>query len=541
MLEKFKELGLSDATLKELQKKGFEEPTEIQEKTIAILLNEDVDVIGQAQTGTGKTAAFGLPILEQMRENSKTIQALVLVPTRELAIQVSEEINSFKGSRKFQIMPVYGGQSITDQLQRLKKGVDVVVGTPGRVFDHIRRKSITLEDVSYVVLDEADEMLNMGFLEEVEEILKHTNPARRTLLFSATMPERIMAIAKQYMRKYRVVTMKKGQLTVDLTDQIYFEVDPSDRLESLCRIIDVQKDFYGLVFCRTKVGVDELAGRLLDRGYEADGIHSDLSQFQRERILDKFKKRKIKVLVATDVAARGIDVNDLTHVINYSLPQDAESYIHRIGRTGRAGKKGIAVTFISPDEYRKLMYITKVTKTAIRREKIPRVSDIVSIKRDRIRAELDEIIRDMAHEEYIKTALLMLKENDPTDVVAALLKYSLEDELSEKKYNKIREFNEVSVDTRGTARLFISLGKKDGLTPKKLTKLINNQTNIPAGKISEIKVMDSFSFLTVPFKEAEVILQAFKERKGESRPIVKRADINEKKKKKYKNKNKNKK
>ncbi len=536
LLEKFKALGLSDITLNEIEKKGFEEPTEIQEKTIAIFLNEDVDIIGQAQTGTGKTAAFGLPLLEVMRENAGVIQALVLVPTRELAIQVSEEINSFKGSRKFQIMPVYGGQSISDQLHRLAKGVDVVVGTPGRVFDHIRRKSISLDGVSYVVLDEADEMLNMGFIEEVEEILKHTNPARRTLLFSATMPGRVMAIAKQYMRKYRVVAMKKGQLTVDLTDQIYFEVAPSDRLESLCRIIDVQKDFFGLVFCRTKVAVDELAGRLVDRGYDADGIHSDLSQSQRERILDKFKKRQIKVLVATDVAARGIDVIDLTHVINYSLPQDADSYIHRIGRTGRAGKKGIAVTFISPDEYRKLMYITKVTKTAIRKEKVPRASDIVSIKRERIRAELDEMIHDMAHEEYIKTALLMLRENDPTDVVAALLKYTLDDELSEKKYTDIREFNEVSVDKQGTARLFISLGKKDGLTPRKLIKLINNQAKVPAGKVTEIKVMDSFSFLTVPFKEAEVILKEFKDRKGESRPIVKRADITEKKKKKKKKK-----
>jgi ATP-dependent RNA helicase DeaD len=530
-LSKFKELGLSEATLAEIQKKGFEEPTEIQEKIIPILLMEDIDVIGQAQTGTGKTAAFGLPLLEKMREDSKSVQALVLVPTRELAIQVSEEINSFKGSRKFQIIPIYGGQSMTDQLARLKKGVHVVVGTPGRVYDHIRRKSLVLDQVSYVVLDEADEMLNMGFIEEVEEILKHTNPDRRTFLFSATIPDRITAIAKQYMGTYKIVAMKKGQLTVDLTDQIYFEVAASDRLESLCRIIDVEKDFYGLIFCRTKVAVDELTGRLIDRGYDADGIHGDLSQHQRERILDKFKKQQITILVATDVAARGIDVMNLTHVINYSLPQDADSYIHRIGRTGRAGKKGIAVTFISPDEYRKLMNITRVTKTAIRKEKIPRASEIVMIKTSRINSELNEIIREMGHRDYIKTALLMLKENDPADVVAALLKYSLDDELSEKKYKDIKEFNEISVDHKGTARLFISLGKKDNLTPKKLTKLINNETKIPAGKISEIKVMDSFSFLTVPFKEAEIILQAFKGRKGERKPIVKRANTPKKKRK----------
>ena len=525
ILRKFKDLGLSDATLEQLQKKGFEEPTEIQEKTIPIMLSEDVDIIGQAQTGTGKTAAFGLPLLDLLGEHAKTIQALVLVPTRELAIQVSEEINSFRGSRKFQVIPVYGGQSMSDQLQRLRKGVDIVVGTPGRVFDHIRRKSITLDEVSFVVLDEADEMLNMGFIEEVEEILKHTNPARRTLLFSATMPSRVMEVAKRHMREYRLIALKKDRLTVDLTDQIYFEVAPSDRLETLCRIIDMEKEFYGLVFCRTKVEVDELAGRLIDRGYNADGIHGDLSQFQRERMLDKFRKRQITILAATDVAARGIDVVDLTHVINYSLPQNADSYIHRIGRTGRAGKKGVAVTFISPNEYRHLMFIAKFTKTAIRKERVPRASEIVSSKLSGIREDLDDIIRNMAHEEYVKTALLMIKGNDPVDVVAALLKYTLDDELNQSKYKDIKEFKEASVDNRGTARLFISIGKKDGLDPRKLLKLINNQAKVPAGKISEIKVMNTYSFLTAPFKEAEIILQAFKEKKGEKRPIVKRADV----------------
>ena len=528
-LEKFKALGLSDATLAELKKKGFEEPTEIQEKTIPILLSEDVDLVGQAQTGTGKTAAFGLPLLERMTENARRIQALILVPTRELAIQVAEEINSFKGKRKFQIIPIYGGQSMPDQLARLKKGVDVVVGTPGRVYDHIRRKSMNLENVSYVILDEVDEMLNMGFIEEVEEILNKTNPDRRTLIFSATIPERIIGIAKKYMKEYKVIALKKGQMTVDLTDQIYFEVAPSDRFEALCRIIDVEKDFYGLIFCRTKVSVDELANMLINRGYDADGIHSDLSQHQRERILDKFKKGQIRILAATDVAARGIDVMNLTHVINYSLPQNAESYIHRIGRTGRAGKKGIAVTFISPDENRKLMQITRITKTAIRKEKIPKAAEIVKIKRSRIETELNQIIQQGAHEDYITAALNMLEVNDPVDVIAALFKYSLEDELSEKRYRDIKEFRNVSVDNKGTARLFISLGNKDGMTPKKLTKLINNQANVRAGNISEIKVMESFSFLTVSFKEAEIILNAFKKIQGDKRPIVSRANDNKNK------------
>ncbi len=539
-LEKFRALGLSDETLAELHRKGFEEPTEIQEKVIPILLGESADIVGQAQTGTGKTAAFGLPILERMEPGAGRVQALVLVPTRELAIQVAEEISSFRGGRKCHIIPIYGGQSIVDQLQRLKKGADIIVGTPGRVLDHLRRKTIVLDRLSWIVLDEADEMLNMGFIDEVKEVLDQANPDRRTLLFSATMPGRIMDIARSHMRKYRVVTATKGQLTVDLTDQIYFEVAPNDRFESLCRIIDIEKEFYGLVFCRTKVAVDELTNRLIDRGYDAEGLHGDLSQHQRERILDRFRKRQVTILAATDVAARGIDVADLTHVINYSLPQDAEAYIHRIGRTGRAGKKGIAITFTTPDEYRKLMYIARVTKKEIRKEKVPRASEIVTVKKSRILAELNEIIEAREHRDYLVTAMQMVHDHDPAEVVAALLKYALEDELSEGKYRDIREYAEEAIEDRGRARLFISLGKKDGLTPRKLLKLINNETKIPAGKVSEIKVMDSYSFLSVPFKEAEVLLKAFKEKKGSHKAIVKRADT-EKKKKKEKHKGKKKK
>ncbi len=521
-LEKFQELGLSDAILKELQKKGFEEPTDIQAKTIPILLNSDVDFIGQARTGTGKTAAFGLPLLERMEKKSKSIQALILVPTRELAIQVAEEINSFKGKKKFQIIPIYGGQSMTDQLRRLKSGVDIVVGTPGRVFDHIKRKSMNLEKVSYVILDEADEMLNMGFIEDVEEILEYTNSERRTLLFSATMPKRIMEVAKKYMGDYEIVTTKKGELTVDLTDQIYFETSNSDKFESLCRIIDVEIEFYGLIFCRTKVSVDELANRLIDRGYAADGIHGDISQPSRERILEKFKKQRTRILVATDVAARGIDVENLSHVINYALPQNPESYIHRIGRTGRAGKKGIAITFISPSEYRKLMHITKITKSNIRKEILPGAADIIKIKKSRIKSEIKEIIDEEKHKDYRKVATQMLSDDDPVDVVAAILKYSFEDELIEKNYKEIRQ---VTVDHKGTTRLFVSFGGKDGLTPKKLVKLIINETKISSGKISEVKVMDSFSFITVPFEDAEKILKAFKNRRSTKRPHIERANM----------------
>lgn len=520
-LEKFKDLGLSEEILKELNKKGFEEPTEIQEKIIPILLSEDIDIVGQAQTGTGKTAAFGLPILERLNKPSKSVQAIILVPTRELAIQVSEELNSFKGKKKLQIIPVYGGQSITDQIRKINNGVDIIVGTPGRINDHLKRKSLGLSEVSYVVLDEADEMLNMGFIDEVEEILKTTNPERKTLLFSATMNDSILKIAKQHMKEYKFIAAKNLQLTADLTDQIYFEVSTNDKFESLCRIIDMEIDFYGLIFCRTKVAVDELANRLIDRGYDAEAIHGDLSQAQREKTLGKFKKRRSSILVATDVAARGIDIMDLSHVINYSLPQDPEAYIHRVGRTGRAGKKGIAITFISPDEYRKLLFIQKISKMKIRKEKVPGASDIIKTKKARIQAELIKIIDGKSHTEYLKTAETILKDNDPVEVLAAILKYSFQDQLDVKQY---KEINEVSVDKKGTTRLFVSLGRKDGLSTRSLIKMITNETRVRAGVIDDVKVMESFSFLTVPFEEAEIILKSFNSKDGENKAVIQRAN-----------------
>ncbi|MFC1808679.1 DEAD/DEAH box helicase [Candidatus Omnitrophota bacterium] len=367
----FKDLGLSTATLQILDKKGFEKPTLIQEKAIPALLKGDKDIIGQAQTGTGKTAAFGLPIFERMESPHETVQVLVLTPTRELAIQVSEELHSLQGKKKLSIVPIYGGQSIVLQLRSLKRGVDIVVGTPGRVMDHLRRKTLKLGHISYLVLDEADEMLNMGFLEDIQTIMKETNPHKRTLLFSATMPQEIMRTAKKYMGEFDIIKATTGQLTVSQTEQIYFEVNESDKFEALCRILDMEEDFYGLVFCRTKVDVDRVANHLAERGYDTDALHGDIAQALREKILGKFRKRVITILVATDVAARGIDVKDLTHVINYALPQGPESYVHRIGRTGRAGREGVAITFITPAEYRRLEFIKRITKTDIKKSKYP--------------------------------------------------------------------------------------------------------------------------------------------------------------------------
>lgn len=508
----FSDLGLSKQVLDAIDRKGFEEPTAIQAMTIPVMLRDDTNIIAQAQTGTGKTAAFGLPLIEMIDASSKNVQALILAPTRELAIQVSEEISSLKGSKDIRTAPIYGGQSIDQQFRRLKKGIHIVVGTPGRIIDHLKRKTLKLGNIEHLILDEADEMLNMGFIEDMEEIMKHTNPGKRTLLFSATMPQRIKDLAHKYMEGYELLKIKKERLTTNLTEQIYFEVKMSDKFEALCRIVDIEDNFYGLVFCRTKSDVDSVANHLAERGYDSDAIHGDISQVQREKILAKFKKQKTNILVATDVAARGIDVNNLTHVINYSLPHDPEAYVHRIGRTGRAGNEGTAITFITPSEYKRLMYIQRVAKTDIKKSKIPKVGDIITAKRKKIHDDLNVILSDEIDKKYCNWAKHLLDGNDPTEILSALLNYCFEDELNPDAYNEINEPGRRGrdVDQQGKARLFVALGKKDGMNPKKLLRLITDKVAIKHKQIADIQVMDKFSFMTVPFDKAEKIIANFR-------------------------------
>jgi ATP-dependent RNA helicase DeaD len=510
----FNDFGLSAKVLEAIDKKGFEEPTAIQAMTIPVMLRDDTNIIAQAQTGTGKTAAFGLPLIKMINTDSKTVQALILVPTRELAVQVSEEINSLKGDKDIGIIPIYGGQAIDQQLRRLKKGVHIVVGTPGRVIDHLNRKTLKLGEIEHLILDEADEMLNMGFIEDMEEIMKHTNPDKRTLLFSATIPRKIKDLARKYMDGYEFLTVKKEQLTTDLTEQIYFEVKASDKFEALCRIIDIKADFYGLIFCRTKSDVDSLVTHLVDRGYDAEFIHGDISQAQRERTLEKFKKQKVNILVATDVAARGIDVYNLTHVINYSLPEDPESYVHRIGRTGRAGHEGTAITFITPNEYNRLMFIQRIARTDIKKSKVPNVKDIIKAKKKKIYDDLAAILENEIDTEYCNWAKKLLEDNNPAEILAAVLNYCFEEELNPDAYGEIKEVGakEKQLDQHGKARLFVALGKKDKINPKKLVELIMSKVSIESKHIRDIQVMDKFSFITVPFEKAEKIVVSFKEK-----------------------------
>lgn len=545
-LTKFRDLGLSEMMINSLHKKGFEEPTPIQAKTIPFLLTSKKDLIGKAQTGTGKTAAFGIPLIENIVPDSKKVQAIILAPTRELAIQVAEELSSFAEEQKTRILAVYGGQPIERQISRLQRGVDIVVGTPGRILDHLERKTLDISKVSYIVLDEADEMLNMGFIDDIESILKAAPKERRTVLFSATMPHHIENLAKKYMNEYEVIAVAKDNLSKANIQQIYFEVPQSDKFEALFRIIDVEENFYGLIFCRTKLDADEISHKLANRGCPAEPIHGDLSQGQREKVLQKFRAKKVTVLVATDVAARGIDIDNLTHVINYSLPQDPESYVHRIGRTGRAGKTGIAITLITPSEYRKLISIQRMSNTTITKQKVPNVAEVIESKKQRIKNSLLEIIAAGNFSDLEAIADEILKEAvDPKIAVSALLKLAFKDELNERSYSEISEYGKNKdyyyddrgmgnrpigdqgrrsyVDRKGTARLFIAKGRNDGMDPKSLVQFIQNETGVDQRHIDDVKMFEAFSFFAVPFEDAEKVLHVFQKQSGGKRSLVTRA------------------
>ncbi|MEQ6376698.1 DEAD/DEAH box helicase [Bacillaceae bacterium S4-13-58] len=417
----FKELGINKQILKAVEEMGFEEATPIQEQTIPRGL-KGIDVIGQAQTGTGKTAAFGIPLLEKIDKNQKTLQGIIVAPTRELAIQVGEELNRIGKYIGAKALPIYGGQEMGRQIRALKGKPPIVVATPGRLLDHIRRKTIRLETVHTVILDEADEMLNMGFIEDIHAILEAIPPERQTLLFSATMPNEIKEIATKMMRDPETVRIQAKQLTVENIDQYYVEVNEKQKFDSLTRLLDIDAPELSIIFGRTKRRVDELANALNTRGYNAEGIHGDLSQSKRLSVLNKFKSGRLEVLVATDVAARGLDISGVTHVYNFDIPQDPESYVHRIGRTGRAGNKGKAISFVTPREIAQLHLIEKMTKRKVERLPVPSQSEA---KRGQQQASIDkllETIKDGELEAYRDAANDMLNEHDSLTVISAAIK-----------------------------------------------------------------------------------------------------------------------
>ena len=532
-LESFRVLGLSDKTLEALSEKGFSEPTDIQRECIPLLLENKLDVIGQARTGTGKTAAFALPILETIDEKDKSTQALILAPTRELAMQVASEIDSLKGKREISVDAIYGGTSYENQFKKLKKGLQIVVGTPGRIQDHLDRGTLNISKISFAVLDEADEMLDMGFVEDIEKILANSPKDKRMLLFSATMPDPILRLAENFMRDYTVVRIKKQESEEVLTEQYYYDLRESDKMEALCRIIDYSDDFYGIVFCKTKVQCEEIGRKLSERGYNAEALHGDLSQKQREIILQNLRDHKIKILVATDVAARGIDVQELTHVINFTIPQDPEVYIHRIGRAGRAGKKGTAITFVTPSEARKFGFIKRISRMSIEKGTLPSSNDIILKKKERILDKVRASFKEQAIE-YEEIAAKLLEEEDSFVIVKALLKLLYKNELDKSQYHTIRSLekpqdkkkkakDDKAIDDCGTTRLFIAMGRKDGLTKRLLANMLIERCRVRDEDIQNIEVMDEFSFINVPSMYADLIINAFKTRGEKGKPLIVKA------------------
>ncbi|WP_062350840.1 DEAD/DEAH box helicase [Bacillus kwashiorkori] len=420
-MAKFEDLHLSTTTLRSLKKIGFEETTPIQEQTIPLSM-EGHDIIGQAQTGTGKTAAFGIPLVEKVDMKSKNIQCLVIAPTRELAIQVSEELYKIGYDKRVHVLSVYGGQDISRQIRALKKQPAIIVGTPGRLLDHINRGTIKLSHIHSVVLDEADEMLNMGFIDDIEAILEKIPSDRQTLLFSATMPDKIRAIAVKFMKDPKLVKTKAKEMTVPQIDQFFVKVEEREKFDALTRLLDYQSPDLAIVFGRTKRRVDEVAEALSIRGYTAEGIHGDLSQAKRLSVLRKFKEGSIDVLVATDVAARGLDISGVTHVYNFDIPQDPESYVHRIGRTGRAGKTGMAITFVAPREMGYLKFVEETTKKRMKRMQIPTLAEAIEGQQRIVMDKLNSIIDANDLSLYKKAAEELLNEHEAKAIIAAALK-----------------------------------------------------------------------------------------------------------------------
>jgi ATP-dependent RNA helicase DeaD len=417
----FNEFGLNDLVIRAILNMGFEEATAIQEQTIPIAL-EGRDLIGQAQTGTGKTAAFGIPLVERIMVDSEQIQGIVLSPTRELAVQVAEELNKIGEFKGIHSLPIYGGQEMERQIRALKKRPHIIVATPGRLMDHMRRRTIRLNLIKMVVIDEADEMLNMGFVEDIETILNEIPEERQTLLFSATMPRQIQNLAQKFMKNPEIISIKAKTVTVETIEQHFIEVQEWQKFDVMSRLLDIQSPDLAIIFCRTKRRVDEISEALNKRGYSAEAIHGDLSQSKRDSVLRQFKEGIIEILVATDVAARGLDISGVTHVYNFDIPRDPEAYVHRVGRTARAGKTGLAVTLVTPREMGQLRLIEQVTRRKMIRKPVPTMIEAVAGQQRLIKEKLLRVVAEEDIQKYKRLAEELLEENDSITLIAAALK-----------------------------------------------------------------------------------------------------------------------
>lgn len=530
MTTDFTSLNLRPELVQAITELGYSEPTPIQAALIPIMLTGS-DVLGQAQTGTGKTAAFALPILQNFK-HQKQPQALVLAPTRELALQVADSMTEYGKHLNVRVLAVYGGQPYSPQINSLRRGVDIVVGTPGRLNDLIERKVLSLSEIKTVVLDEADEMLNMGFIEDVEKILAETPSKRQTALFSATLPKRIRDLADRFMRDPQPVTIKRSTLTLTTTEQRYYLVHENDKTNALTRLFEIEPIKSALIFARTRAETSQLANELVVRGIPAEAIHGDLDQKARERVLSRFRSNQLKVLVATDVAARGLDIEDISHVFNYHLPDDAEVYIHRIGRTGRAGKTGIAITLLSPREKRRMREVEALTKQPVTKMELPSTNDIIVHRESQVVENLRIWLgRGRYKRELEMVQQLITEGHDPLNIAAAAIKIARADE----KQRPISEVSDVKSDYRsqekdfgrgrresfgrremptkggrsgrrgdaasheeGMVRLKLNKGKLNGIRPNDIVGTIAFQANIPGYTIGKIRIEEKFSYVDVP-------------------------------------------
>ena len=520
---RFEEMGLSEEIQKAVRYMGFEEASPIQAKAIPAMIS-GIDLIGQAQTGTGKTAAFGIPILEKVDPKLKKLQAIVLCPTRELAIQVADEIrNLSRYMHGIKVLPIYGGQDIVKQIRSLKSGTQIVIGTPGRVMDHMRRKTMKLDFVHTVVLDEADEMLNMGFREDIEFVLSGVPEERQTVLFSATMPKPIMEITKKFQNNAKVIKVTKKELTVPNIEQYYYDVKPKKKEEVLSRLLDIYSPRLSVVFCNTKKQVDLLVNALLGRGYFAAGLHGDMKQEQRDRVMQGFRTGKTEILVATDVAARGIDVDEVEAVFNYDLPQDDEYYVHRIGRTGRAGREGRAFSFVSGKEVYKLKEIQRYCKTKIYAQKVPSLNDVANTKMENILDDVERVIEQEDLDMMINAIEERVNNSEFTamDMAAAFLKICCgmtEDNKNTEENDW--EFGDTGAGEDGMVRLFINIGKKQRVRPGDILGAIAGESGMDGKLIGTIDMYDKYTFVEVPREYARELLNAMKNVKIKGKTVA---------------------
>ena len=525
----FKDLNLSKEVQKAIAEMGFEEATPIQSLAIPHIM-EGKDVIGQAQTGTGKTCAFGIPAIDMLDTELEGVQVLVLCPTRELAIQVSEELkNVSRHKRNVKILPIYGGQPIERQIIALKKRPQIIIGTPGRVMDHMRRHTLKLGNLKMIILDEADEMLNMGFREDIDTILEEVPEVRQTVLFSATMPREILDLTKRYQNMPVMIKATHKELTVPSIEQYYLEVREASKLEVLSRLIDANSIKLSLVFCNTKKRVDDLAQNLQSRGYAAEALQGDMRQIQRDKVMAKFRKGGIDILIATDVAARGIDVDDIEAVFNYDLPNDEEYYVHRIGRTGRAGKTGKAYSFVVGREIYELRDIQRYTRSHIKLIKPPSLLDVEENKMGGILKKIRELIAEGHYSNYTGYIERMLEDENNSnpeenyittlDVAAALLKMVAGNSFAPQLSKNEEELLEDNGGEEGMVRFFINIGSISQVQPKHIVECIASNTGMPGKSIGAINIFDKYTFVDIPREYATRMMTSMKDAKIKGRKI----------------------